>query len=187
MGSTDAKPAAAIASEVARIRALLRQQKFPEALAAGEALLAEAPAHRDVLLFVAIARRYLGRIPEGLQTLALLARHHPRFRRLYEERGRCFVQLRQAPPAIDAFLTAVNINHALPGSWGMLEGLYRMTGQADNAAIAASQAATLRKVPQEVVTATGLFADGDLDAAEPLVRAYRLQAGDHIESKRRLT
>jgi hypothetical protein len=31
----------------------------------------------------------------------------------------------------------VNINHALPASWSMLEGLYRMTRQADNAAMAA--------------------------------------------------
>src|ERR1700686_1674387 len=61
-----------------------------------------------------------------------------------------------------------------------------MTGQTDNAATAASQVATLRKVPQEVVTATGLFADGDLDAAEPLVRAYLLKAGDHIEAMRLL-
>src|SRR6202140_4438802 len=61
-----------------------------------------------------------------------------------------------------------------------------MAGQPDNAAIAASQVATLRKVPQEVVTATGLFADGDLDAAEPLVRAYLLKAGDHIEAMRLL-
>jgi len=109
--------AAAIASEVSRIRALLSQQKFSEALAACETLLAETPAHRDVLLFRAIAQRCLARIPEGLQTLALLERHHPRFSRLYEERGRCFVELRQAPPAIEAFQTAVNINHALPGSW----------------------------------------------------------------------
>src|SRR5260370_21851407 len=164
MGSTDAKPAAAIASEVSRIRARRREQKFSEALAAGEALLAEAPAHRDVLLFVAIARRYLGRIPEGLQTLALLERHHPRFSRLYEERGRCFVELRQAPPAIGAFLTAVNINHALPGSLGMLEGLYRMTGQADNTAMAASHVPTLRNAPHEVVTATALFAGRRPDA-----------------------
>jgi len=32
--------------------------------------------------------------------------------------------MRQAPQAIEALLTAVNLNHALPGSWGMLEGLY---------------------------------------------------------------
>ncbi len=44
------------------------------------------------MLFVAIAQRYLGRIPEALATLETLERHHPRFSRLYEERGRCFVE-----------------------------------------------------------------------------------------------
>ena len=35
--------------------------------------------------------------------------------------------------AIEAFLNAVNMNPALPASWGMLQSLYRMTGQAENA------------------------------------------------------
>ena len=91
MDITHAEPAgAAIASEVSRIRALLSQQKFFEALAAAEALLAEGSAHRDALLFRAIAQRCLARIPEGLQTLALLERHHPRFSRLYEQPAREF-------------------------------------------------------------------------------------------------
>jgi len=187
MDSTDANTAAAaIASEVPRIRALLRQQKFSEALVAAEALLAQAADDRDALLFAAIAQRFLGRIPDSLKTLATLEQHHARFSRLYEERGRCFVQMRQAPQAIEAFLTAVNLNHALPGSWGMLEGLYRMTRQADNAAMAASHVATLRNVPPEVVTATGLFADGDWEAAESLVRPYLLQHGNQIEAMRLL-
>jgi tetratricopeptide (TPR) repeat protein len=187
MDSTDAKTAAAtIASEVSRIRALLKEQKFAETLAAGEALLATAADHRDVLLFVAIAQRYLGRIPDALNTLDTLERHHPRFSRLYEERGHCYVFKKQAPQAIEAFLRAVNINHALPASWRMLDGLYRMTGQADNAAMAASHVATLRNLPREVVTATGLFEDGDLDAAEPLIRAYLLEHGNHVEAMRLL-
>ena len=187
MDSTDLKTApSTIPSEVLRIRTLLRERQFTEALAAGEALLAEAPHHRDGLLFVAVAQRYLGRIPEALDTLETLERHHPRFSRLYEERGRCFVELKQAPQATEAFLRAVNLNHALPGSWGMLDGLYRMTGQADNAALAASHVATLRKIPPEVVTATGLFEDGDLDAAEPMVRAHLLKHGDQVEAMRLL-
>src|SRR5258708_37856037 len=107
------------ASEVSRIRGLISRRDFAEALSAGEGLLAEAPAHRDALLFVAIAQRYLGRVPEALSTLATLERHHPRFSRLHEERGHCCVFLKQAPQAIDAFLLAVNINHALPASWSM--------------------------------------------------------------------
>ena len=130
---TDAATAASAkaAPDLARIRELLREHKFEAVLAVGEGLRAEIAGHRDALLCVAIAQRYLHRIPAALQTLATLERHHPRFSRIYEERGRCFVEMRQAPQAIEAFLTAVNINHALPGSWSMLEGLYRMTGEAE--------------------------------------------------------
>ena len=168
-------------ADIAQLRELLRQHRFGEVLTAAGAVLATEPGHRDALLFTAIAQRFLEQIPEALKTLGKLEQLHPRFSRLYEERGRCFVALRQAQPATAAFVQAVNINHALPGSWGMLEGLYRMQGEAANAATAASQVATLRTLPQEVVVATGLFADGDVEEAEALVRSYLLQHGDDVE------
>jgi tetratricopeptide (TPR) repeat protein len=174
------------AVDVSELRALLRERRFSDALKAGEELLAKAPGSRDVGLLLAVAQRCVGRIPDALNTLAALERQHPRFSRLHEERGHCFVFLKQAPEAIAAFVEAVNINHALPSSWNMLEGLYRMTGQADNAALAASQVATLKTLPPEVVTATGLFADGDLDAAESLIRAFLLRHGDQVEGMRLL-
>jgi tetratricopeptide (TPR) repeat protein len=186
MDFTDADGASSSAAEASRLRALLQERRFSDLLLAGQALLAEQPDKRDALLFVAIAQRCLGRVPDALATLATLERHHPRFSRLYEERGRCFVELRQAPQAIEAFLAAVNLNHSLPGSWSMLESLYRMTGQADNMAMAANHVATLRKIPPEVVTGTGLFIDGDLDDAEPMVRAYLLKHGNHVEAMRLL-
>ncbi|MFL6606357.1 MAG: tetratricopeptide repeat-containing sulfotransferase family protein [Steroidobacteraceae bacterium] len=173
-------------ADIPQLRELLRQHRFSEVLTGARALLETQPAHRDALLFTAIAQRFLGQIAEALKTLATLEQLHPRFSRLYEERGRCFVALRQAQPATEAFLQAVNINHALPGSWGMLEGLYRMQGDATNAATAASQVATLRNLPQEVVVATGLFADGDVEEAEALVRSYLLQHGDNVEAMRLL-
>src|SRR5580658_9075102 len=172
------------APDVARIRALVREHKFEAVLAAASGLRPEVAADRDGLLAVALAQRYLHRIPDALKTLAALERHHPRFSRLFEERGHCFVELKQAPQAIEAFLAAVSINHALPTSWRMLEGLFRMTGQADNAAMAASHVATLQNLPQEIVTATGLVADGDLGAAEPRVRAFLQAHGDHVEGMR---
>jgi tetratricopeptide (TPR) repeat protein len=170
----------------ARLHELLRQHRFDDVLAAAQAVLAATPGHREALLCTAIAQRFRGEIPAAFATLATLEQHHPQFSRLYEERGRCFVALRQAQPAIDAFLKAVNINHALPGSWGMLEGLYRMQGEAPNAALAASHVATLRALPQEVVLGTSLIADGDLETAEALIRAYLLKHGDHIEAMRLL-
>ncbi len=187
MDSTDAETAApAVAAEIPRIRGLLRQRKFTEALAASEALLADTPEQRDGLLFAAIAQRNLGRIDQALATLARLQRHHPRFSRVHEERGHCFVIMKQAPQAIEAFQAAVNFNYALPASWSMLEGLYRMTGQAEACGLAASHLATLKALPRQVVSATALFMDGDLEAAEPMVRAYLLQHGDHVEAMRLL-
>ena len=187
MESTDTlTPPSVLESEISRIRTLFRQQKFPDMLAAGEALLAEVPEHRDVLLLVAVAQRYLGHIPEALNKLATLEERHPRFSRLHQERGHCFVAMQDAPRAIEAFLSAVNINVALPASWRMLEGLYRMTGETDNAAMAGSHVATLQKLPPEVVTATALFADGDLEPAESQIRAYLLQHGNHVEAMRLL-
>ena len=96
--------------------------EFAEALEAAEALLEQVPDQRDALLSVAVAQRYLGRPDEALGTLATLERHHPRFSRLYEERGRCFVDLKQAPQAIEAFSTAVNLNHALTGQLAHARG-----------------------------------------------------------------
>ena len=173
-------------SDGARLHELLRQRRFADVIAAAGPSLARNPGNRDVLLAVAIAQRYLGKIPDALTTLLALEQQHPRFSRLYEERGRCFVEMRRAPEAIEAFLQAVNLNHALPGAWSMLEGLYRMRGERENAGMASGHVATLRALPQEIVVATGWFADGDLQAAEGLIRAYLLKHGDHIEGMRLL-
>ena len=187
MNASEPRPDATAASaDLTQLHALMRARSFAAALTAGEALLAAYPAHRDARLLVAIAQRYLGRIPDALKSLAALEEGYPRFSRLYEERGRCYVELRQAPQAIQAFLTAVNLNHALPGSWSMLEGLYRMTGEAQNAAMAASHVATLKNIPPDIVAATAFFMDGDLDSAESLIRAWLLRNGDHVEGMRLL-
>jgi tetratricopeptide (TPR) repeat protein len=187
MNATDV-PAAPVMPEsgVPRVLALLRQRKFPAMLAAAEALLEESPADREPLLLAAMAQRFLGRIEDALGTLTVLEHHHPRFSRLYQERGHCHVALRQAPQAIDAFLMAVNLNAALPASWRMLESLCRMTGRSEYAAMAASHVATLEHIAPAVVTATGLLADGDLDAAESMVRAHLLNHGDDLEGMRLL-
>jgi len=168
------------------LRALLSSGRYDDLLALAQATLTAHPSDRDALLFTAIAQRFLNRIPAALQTLCSLEQHHPTFSRLFEERGRCYVAQRQARPAIDAFVRAVQLNHSLPGSWSMLEGLYRMQGEAQNAAVAASNVATLRAQPADVVLANSLFADGDLEQAEALTRAYLVKHGDNIEAMRLL-
>ncbi|MGB6485437.1 MAG: sulfotransferase [Steroidobacteraceae bacterium] len=172
--------------EVQRIRELLKQRQLEPALRAAEALLVTVPENRDVLYLRAVAQRLAGDIPAALATLAELERLHPRFSGLYQECGHCHVALRQAPEAIQSFLRAVNINPALPASWSLLEGLYRMAGRDREAAQAAEHVAALRQLPSEVVTATALFSDGELAPAEQLIRVYLRRHRDQIEAMRLL-
>src|SRR5262249_20118109 len=141
-----------------------------EALAAAEALAVTVPGNRDVLYLIAANQRCLNRIPDALATLQRLERQHPQFSLLYQERGYCYMSLRDAPRAIDAFLRGVNLNPALATSWSMLERLYRMTGEAKSAATAAEHVSTLKSLPAEVVRAGSLFSDSDLSAAENILR-----------------
>jgi tetratricopeptide (TPR) repeat protein len=175
-----------VESEVARIRALLKERRCAEGVAAATALLCQVPENRDVLYLLALSQRQFTRTADALATLDQLERFHPGYSRLYQERGHCYVAMKDAPQAIQAFLRAVTINPALPASWGMLEGLYRMCGDADNAGRAASHVAKLKTLPQEVIMATGLFSDGDLAMAEKMIRAFLLAHGDHIEAMRLL-
>jgi len=178
--------ASAVELEVGRIRELVKVRRFTEALRAADSLLVSAPENRDVLYLRAVAQRRLGDVPAALATLAELERLHPRFSGLFQERGNCHVALKQAPEAIAAFLHGVSINPALSASWSMLEGLYRMTGQPAEAATAAAHVAQLKQLPADVVTATALFSDGELGAAESLVRGFLLKHGHHVEAMRLL-
>jgi tetratricopeptide (TPR) repeat protein len=179
-------PRPSVEFEVGRVRTLLRERHYAEALRAADALRTRVPENRDVLYLRAIAQRYLGDSVAALATLADLEQLHPRFSGLYQERGYCHVARREAPEAIAAFSAGVAINPALPGSWSMLEGLYRMTGQRQQAADAAARVAALGQLPAEVRGAIALFADGESGAAEDMVRAFLLRHGHHVEAMRLL-
>ncbi|MGZ3272565.1 MAG: sulfotransferase [Caulobacteraceae bacterium] len=168
------------------LRQLQQAGRHAEALARAQRLLAELPENRDVLLITATSQRCLGQIDAAMRTLDQLERLHPRFSRLHQERGMCFVGRRDAPRAIETLLVAVNINPALPASWTMLEGLYRMTGDQQNAATAAAHVETLKALAPEVVAATSHFSDGDIGLAEQIIRPYLLQHGDDPEAMRLL-
>jgi len=175
-----------VEAEVGRIRGCIERGEFALALDAAETLRHEVPENRDVLYMRAVCLRNLGRTPEALAALNELEAHHSGFSLLYQERGHCQVMLRNAPAAIEAFMAAVNINPALPASWRMLVRLYQMTAQSQNAATASAHVDTLAKLPKEVVTATGLFSDGDFLAAEAVIRPFLLKHADHLEGMRLL-
>ena len=186
MNPTDAVTSSPVEQELRRLREDQRAGRHDEAFQNAQALLQALPENRDLLLISASSLRHLGKIAEALTVLDKLEQAQPYFSQMYQERGLCFVALKDAPRAIDALLRAVNINPALPMSWRMLEGVYRLNGDPDNAAIAAQHVATLRNLPPDVVTATSLFSDGELAPAEKIIRAYLLQHGNQPEAMRLL-
>ncbi len=149
-------------------------------------LLARHPEDRDLLYLAAMNLRHLNRVPEALDLLRRLEQHHPRYSRLYQERGHCYVALRDAPMAIKAFRRGVDMNQALPDSWRMLHRLYHVTGDQHNATTAAEHVAILKRLPLPIIQAGSMFSDGELTAAENIVRAYLLQHGHHVEALRLL-
>jgi tetratricopeptide (TPR) repeat protein len=179
-------PEVSIEEGVQRAVARISDRDFEGALVIAGALQTRVPENRDVLYVKAISLRMLGRIDEAMMALDRLEAVHPSYSRLHEERGHCFVVRRDATRAIDAFLRAVNMNSALPSSWTLLEGLYRMKGERTNAETAAAHLEKLRTMPPEVVQGTALFSDGELDRAEQLIRPFLLQHGNHVEAMRLL-
>jgi len=171
-------------AELPRIRALMERGEFAAALGAAQALTQTLPESRDALYVTAVCQRYLQRLPEALATLERLEQLHPGYSRLFQERGHCYIARREAEPAIAAFLRGVNLNPALPSSWKALQKLFAMTGRKADAETAASHVATLAGLPEAVVTASSMLADGDVLEAERIIRSFLLQHGDHVEAMR---
>jgi tetratricopeptide (TPR) repeat protein len=186
MQAATISPPSRIETEVKRVRALLERSEFATALEAAQALAAEVPENRDVLYMIAVALRYLQRIPDALEVLARLEQLHPGYPRLYQERGHCHVALRAAGPAVEAFERAVRMSPALTASWRSLQTLYRIQGREAQAANADAQAKDLAALPPPIVTAFNMYADGEIFDAEQTVRQYLLAHGDHVEGMRLL-
>src|SRR5216684_1452478 len=175
-----------IEAEVRRVQMLIEQRRFMPALAAAQAMLAQVPENRDVLYLVAVSQRYLGRITDALRTLERLEEMHPDFGRLYQERGHCCRAAGEMGAAIESYARAATLNPSLPASWQALAELYGKVGMSAQAESAAQQAAYLAKMPRPVVTAAGMFAEGNVDGAERLVRQFLRTHNDDVEAMRLL-
>jgi tetratricopeptide (TPR) repeat protein len=179
-------PRSRIETEVLRIRELLGSKRFEQALADAERLIAKVPENRDVLYMIAVAQRYLIRLSDALATLSRLEALHPEYSRLFQERGHCQMAAGDPGAAVQAYLSAVNLNPALPASWKALHLLFHALGRSGDAEAAASHVATLARLPAAIVTARSMFADGEVHAAEGVVREFLKTHVDHVEGMRLL-
>ena len=166
------------------LRGLLAQQRFAEVEPAATPLLEAHPGNRELLYLMAVAQRMAKQIPEALATLEVLEVYHPRYPRLFQERGHCHIFRRDAPAADAAFERAVELNPALPASWNALQGLYRMAQRPADIARCEQHLATLAALAPEVVTARSMLMDGEIEEAEALIRRFLMQHGEHVEGMR---
>jgi len=175
-----------VEADVIHIRSLLQSKRPDLSLMAAKSLLDRVPENRDVLYMLAVSQRYVGLPRDALATLARLQAIHPTYSRLFQERGHCCVALGEPSHAVEAFLHAVNINAALPGSWRALVALFRSAGRKEEAEMAAGHVAKLASLPPEIVTARSMFADGEVHEAERVIRAFLKTHGNHVEAMRLL-
>ncbi len=187
MGVLNADPASTpVEAEVRHIRQRLETGAYDAAWQGCVALLQRVPENRDVLYMKAVSERYLGRPQKALETLAALDATHPNYSRLHQERGHCFIAMRDPAAALEAFLRAVNLNAALPASWHALRILFGSARRPDDAEMAAGHVAKLASLPPEIVTASSLFFDGEEIEAERIVRAFLKREPTHVEGMRLL-
>lgn len=172
--------------EAQRIQTLLETNNLTDAVTAAEKALLISPTHCALLYRLAVGQRLLLRTPDALATLERLEDAHPDYPRLFQERGHCYVELRSADQAIEAFEAAVNRNASLPASWLALKSLYSMTGRTADSDTAAAHVRKLASLPTEIATAFSMYSDGETPAAEALIRHYLLTKGEHIEAMRLL-
>jgi tetratricopeptide (TPR) repeat protein len=146
----------------------------------------EALDEREARLRQARALREQRRIPDALAVLDRLTSEDPGFSRAYQERALCLIALGDGLGAMGALREAVALNSALPACWDMLEQLHRLRGEIAEADVAARRLAALKQLPQAVVVAQSLLADGDLEPAEEALRDHLRDAGESVGALRLL-
>jgi tetratricopeptide (TPR) repeat protein len=164
----------------------LSKGQVDQVLAEVSSALIENPTNRDLLYLQAVGYRLKKNIDQALNALKILEEFYPQYPRLYQERGHCYVYLKNAEKAIASFEKAVNLNMCLPASWNALLALYRMTKNHKAEAHARSQINLLNNLPSEVVTAFSMYSDGEVVLAEDTIRKFLLKNGNHIEAMRLL-
>ncbi|ADG11646.1 tetratricopeptide repeat-containing sulfotransferase family protein [Caulobacter segnis] len=141
---------------------------------------------REALLREARMLREQRQVAEALLLLDRLRAEHPRFGRLHQERAQCLIALGDGSAAIAALREAVALNPALPACWDMLEQLHRLRGELADADTAAQRLAGLKQLPQAIVVAQSLLADGDLEPAEEVLKDHLRAAGESVGALRLL-
>jgi len=122
----------------------------------------------------------------ALALLREIERAHPKSGLLWQERAACHRALGDRAGAAEAYRRAVELNDALTGSWQALREFYRAAGQPADAEYAAAHLNRIANLPPQLSRGANLLNEGELEAAEDLVRDFLRRHGAHVEGMRLL-
>jgi len=151
---------------------------------------ADAVQIREFPVETGLARvRELAQRGDHTTALALLhelEQQHPHSGLLWQERGACYLALGDRPSAITAYQRAVQLNDALEASWAVLKELYSSSGRRQDAEYATRCLTKISTVPRQLAHGSSLLNEGEVEAAEEVVRGYLRREGTHVEGLRLL-
>lgn len=125
-------------------------------------------------------------VTKALALLQELEQKHPASGLLWQERASCYLALGDQPAALASYQRAVQLNDALEPSWAALEELYRTGGREQEAAYAQRCLAKISSLPRQLAHGSRLLNEGEVSAAEDVVRGYLSREGTHVEGLRLL-
>lgn len=120
----------------------------------------------------------------ALAALQQLGPAHPHSGRLQQEMAHVLRALGSQAAALAAYRRAVEYNDALAESWTAIENLCRAAGGIAEANAAARCVARLAQLPQPVLMASSLLNEGELSAAERVIRQYLQRHGPQVDAMR---
>lgn len=120
------------------------------------------------------------------ESLEALEKRFPLSGLVRQERGNYFKATGDLSAAVAAYASAVAANDALLESWRELLQWGRAYGRIAEADQAGPCIAKLKDVPVELLAGSNLLNEGELDAAEDVIRSYLVRHGAHIEGMRLL-
>jgi tetratricopeptide (TPR) repeat protein len=149
-----------------------------------EAVISPAYARLDSELQAARSLRTGNQLTAALTALQRLEPAYPRSGRLQQELAHVHRALGHEAEALAAYRRAVASNDALPESWTALETLSRARGELSEAEEAARCIAHLAQLPPPVAMASAFLNEGELAAAEQVIRQYLQRHGAHVDAMR---
>ena len=151
-----------------------------------EQALELSPDDAESLYLLGVVRRYQRRLPEALDLLERLVALKPGLGRAHQEAGHCLRAAGDLPGALRAYQRAVNNDSALISAWTALGDLHLSLGETREAGLAREQSAYLQALPPALLTVKTLIAEGKLEGAEDICRAFLKKAPHHPEAMRLL-